>query len=134
MTANEYLSRYLTARDEAIEIEYRIEALVKQYALPSAINYSDMPKSHNVERDLSEYIVKLEELTKELSDKRKECIRIMEDIMGRVERMEDASERSMLRYCYIDGLKMETIAEIMGMTERNAYYVKGRALQHFPVN
>ena len=70
MTPHEYLQRYLDARNEALEIEYRIEALVKQYAMPSAIEYSDMPKAQNTEHDLSDYIVKLEELTQELHKKR----------------------------------------------------------------
>ena len=133
MTPHEYLQRYLDARNEALEIEYRIEALVKQYAMPSAIEYSDMPKAQNTEHDLSDYIVKLEELTQELHKKREECLGIMSDINDRVETMEDATERSVLRYRYIHGMKIETIADVMHMTERNVYYIRDKALQHFPL-
>ena len=133
MTPHEYLQRYLDARNEALEIEYRIEALVKQYAMPSAIEYSDMPKAQNAEHDLSDYIVKLEELTQELHKKREECLGIMSDINDRVETMEDATERTVLRYRYIHGMKIETIADVMHMTERNVYYIRDKALQHFPL-
>ena len=133
MTPHEYLQRYLDARNEALEIEYRIEALVKQYAMPSAIEYSDMPKAQNTEHDLSDYIVKLEELTQELHKKREECLGIMSDINDRVETMEYATERSVLRYRYIHGMKIETIADVMHMTERNVYYIRDKALQHFPL-
>lgn len=133
MTPHEYLQRYLDARNEALEIEYRIEALVKQYAMPSAIEYSDMPKAQNTEHDLSDYIVKLDELTQELHRKRAECLEIMADINDRVETMEDATERTVLRYRYIHGMKIETIADIMHMTERNVYYIRDKALQHFPL-
>lgn len=133
MTPHEYLQRYLDARNEALEIEYRIEALVKQYAMPSAIEYSDMPKAQNTEHDLSDYIVKLEELTQELHKKREECLGIMSDINDRVETMEDATERTVLRYRYIHGMKIETIADVMHMTERNVYYIRDKALQHFPL-
>lgn len=133
MTPHEYLQRYLDARNEALEIEYRIEALVKQYAMPSAIEYSDMPKAQNTEHNLSDYIVKLEELTQELHKKREECLGIMSDINDRVETMEDATERTVLRYRYIHGMKIETIADVMHMTERNVYYIRDKALQHFPL-
>ena len=133
MTAHEYLQRYLDARNEALEIEYRIEALVKQYAMPSALEYSDMPKAQNTEHDLSDYIVKLDELTQELHRKRTECLEIMADINDRVETMEDATERTVLRYRYIHGMKVETIADVMHMTERNVYYIRDKALQHFPL-
>lgn len=133
MTPHEYLQRYLDARNEALEIEYRIEALVKQYAMPSAIEYSDMPKAQNTEHDLSDYIVKLDELTQELHRKRAECLEIMADINDRVETMEDATERTVLRYRYIHGMKIETIADVMHMTERNVYYIRDKALQHFPL-
>lgn len=133
MTPHEYLQRYLDARNEALEIEYRIEALVKQYAMPSAIEYSDMPKAQNTEHDLSDYIVKLDELTQELHRKRTECLEIMADINDRVETMEDATERTVLRYRYIHGMKVETIADVMHMTERNVYYIRDKALQHFPL-
>ena len=133
MTPHEYLQRYLDARNEALEIEYRIEALVKQYAMPSAIEYSDMPKAQNTEHDLSDYIVKLDELTQELHRKRAECLEIMADINDRVETMEEATERTVLRYRYIHGMKIETIADVMHMTERNVYYIRDKALQHFPL-
>ena len=133
MTPHEYLQRYLDARNEALEIEFRIEALVKQYAMPSAINYDDMPKAQNTEHDLSDYIVKLEELTQELHKKREECLGIMSDINDRVETMDDATERTVLRYRYIHGMKIETIADVMHMTERNVYYIRDKALQHFPL-
>ncbi len=133
MTAKEYLQRYRAAQKEAEDVELRITQLRLRYAAPSAIEYSDMPRAHDSEHDLSDYMAKMDELTSYLVEKYKRCMGIEVDIYQRLDTMEKQEEREVLRYRYIDGMKWEEIAEKEGTVLRNIYFIHGRALQNFPM-
>lgn len=133
MTAKEYLQRYQTAYREAQDTKRRITQLRLKYAAPAAIEYSDMPKAHNSEHDLSDYIVKMDELTDHLISKYTKCMGIEADILERLDMMEKQEEREVLRLRYVDGKTWEEIARHIGTVERNVYYIHGRALLNFPV-
>lgn len=139
MTAKEYLLRYRDAYREAQDIERQITQLRLKYALPSAIQYSDMPKAHNTEHDLSDYMVKLDELTDGLVSQYCKCIGIEGDILQRIDRMTDQAERQVLRlrYTHITDkgrlMAWNEIAEHMSYSYMNATRIHGRALQHFPM-
>lgn len=130
MTTKEYLRQYLTAYHEAQRIGSDIARLRIRYAYPSAIQYSDMPKGSGSERDLSDYMVKVEELQEQLNRKLDECIRIEIQIRTDIDRMEDDRERDLLRLRYIDGMTWEMIAERMGCAVRHVHRIHGRALAH----
>ena len=133
MTAKEYLQRYQIAYREAQDTEQRITQLRLKYAAPAAIEYSDMPKAHNSEHDLSDYIVKMDALTDRLISKYTRCMAIEADILERLDMMEKQEEREVLRLRYVDGKTWEEIARHIGTVERNVYYIHGRALLNFPV-
>ncbi|MGH2251816.1 sigma factor-like helix-turn-helix DNA-binding protein [Enterococcus faecalis] len=44
--------------------------------------------------------------------------------------MENQKERELLRYRYIDGMTWTEIADALDTTERNVYFIHGRALRH----
>ena len=137
MTAKEYLLRYRDAYREAQAIEQKMTQLRLKYALPSAIQYSDMPKAHNTEHDLSDYMARMDELTDHLVSQYCKCMGIEGDILERIERIE---ERQVLRYryTYIDDngkqMKWEEVADRMHVVRMTATRIHGRALQHFPVD
>lgn len=132
MTVKEYLIRYQAAYREAKDTELRITQLRLKYAAPGAIQYSDMPKAHNTEHDLSDYAAKLDGLTDQLVKNYSRCIGIEADILDRLTRMESQEEREVLRYRYIDGMKWEDIADCIPCNLRTVYKIHGRALMHFP--
>ncbi len=134
MTAKEYLQQYRHIQREIEDIDRRMAQIRLKYAAPSAINYSDMPKAHNSEHDLSDYIVKMDELTDYMISKYTRLRGIEVDIYKRVDNMENQKERELLRYRYIDGMTWTEIAEALGTTERNVYFIHGRALKHFPMD
>lgn len=133
MTAKEYLQRYRNAYREAKDTEVRMAQIRLKYSAPSAIEYSDMPKAHNSEHDLSDYIVKMDELTDHLISKYTRCMAIEADILTRLDQMEHQNEREVLRLRYIDGYKWEAIADRMDTVVRNIYFIHGRALRNFPL-
>ena len=110
MTAKEYLLKYQAARREAKDIELRLTRLRLKYAAPGAIQYSDMPKAHNSEHDLSDYAAQLDALIDQLVKNYSRCIGIEADILDRLTRMDSQEEREVLRYRYIDCMKWEDIA------------------------
>ena len=134
MTAKEYLQQYRHIQREIEDIDRRMAQIRLKYAAPSAINYSDMPKAHNSEHDLSDYIVKMDELTDYMISKYTRLRGIEVDIYKRVDRMENQKERELLRYHYIDGMTWTEIADALDTTERNVYFIHGRALRHFPMD
>ena len=134
MTAKEYLHQYRNIQREIEDIDRRMAQIRLKYAAPSAINYSDMPKAHNSEHDLSDYIVKMDELTDYMISKYTRLRGIEVDIYMRVDRMENEKEREHLRYRYIDGMTWTEIADALDTTERNVYFIHGRALRHFPMD
>ncbi len=140
MTAREYLTRYRNAVREAREIELEITRLNMQYAAPSAINYSDMPKAHNSEHDLSDYMARKEELTALLYAKYERCLGIMVDIEMRLDRMENQEEREIIRHRYTDITDKGKLSPWQSVADSVCYsvrYVKskhGSALQHFPMD
>ena len=134
MTAKEYLQQYRHIQREIEDIDRRMAQLRLKYAAPSAINYSDMPKAHNSEHDLSDYIVKMNELTNYMISKYTRLRGIEVDIYMRVDRMENQKERELLRFRYIDGMTWTEVADALDTTERNVYFIHGRALRHFPMD
>ena len=133
MTAKEYLQRYQTAYREAQDTEQRITQLRLKYAAPAAIEYSDMPKAHNSEHDLSDYIVKMDELTDHLISKYTRCMGIEADILNRLDMMEKQEEREVLRMRYIDGCRWDEIADKLHYTYRHVTRLHGTALLNFPM-
>ena len=133
MTVSEkkrYLQQYRKCELAQKQIEEEIER-VRLSFLPS-VKLSDMPHAHEM-RDLSDYIVSTEDLFIRLwaaVDKKRE---LHKEIDASIEAMKDESEKAVLRYRYIMGLKWEEIAEEMHYSERRVHYVHGDALRHFEV-
>ena len=134
MTAKEYLLRYRTVKREIEDIDMRMAKLRLKYAAPSAIDYSDMPKAHNTEHDLSDYMAKMDELTDYLISKYTRLRGVEVDIYKRLDRMTDQTERDILRSRYIDGMSWEKIAVKLNYSVRNVTRLHGHALQHFPMD
>lgn len=134
MTAKEYLLQYRQIKREIEDIDRRMAQLRLKYAAPSAINYSDMPKAHNSNHDLSDYISKMDELTDYMISKYTRLRGIEVDIYMRVDRIENQLERECIRFRYIDGMTWTRIADMLHTSERNVYFIHGRALRHFPMD
>lgn len=134
MTAKEYLLQYRVVQREIEDLDYRMAQLRLKYAAPSAINYSDMPKAHNSNHDLSDYVAKMDEMTDYMISKYTRLRGVEVDIYLRLDRMENQDERELLRYRYIDGLTWVQIADRLHTVERNVYFIHGRALRNFPMD
>ena len=133
MTAKEYLLQYRVVQREIEDLDYRMAQLRLKYAAPSAINYSDMPKAHNTEHDLSDYVAKMDEMTDYMISKYTRLRGVEVDIYMRLDRMENQDERELLRYRYIDGLQWWQTAKKMHVSIRKAQYLETEAALLFPL-
>ena len=77
---------------------------------------------------------KMDEMTGYMISKYTRLRGIEVDIYMRVDRMQDQTEREILRYRYIDGLSWEEISARLNYSKRNVTRIHGRALQHFPMD
>ena len=86
MTTIQYLKQYQTAHLERLSLLRRREELRAKYAYPRAIQYSDMPKAHDVNRDLSDFAAKLMELEHLLDSKAVQCLTLETEILCRIKK------------------------------------------------
>ena len=128
MTAKEFLRRAIKIRKEIDEIEQRIKEVRASYMAPRAIQYNDMPKTHNTS-DLSDYYARVEIYVDMLLEREKELIGVNADIMMTVDRIADPDERRVLMLRYVDQKQWIEIARAIPCSERSVYYLHGRALK-----
>ncbi len=128
MNAKDYLSQYRDMVWLEQEIEQEIDALRTRY-IGKAITYSDMPTAHNSERDLSDYIAKLDELLLELQHRKEQAISIYRSIEQTICRVDLERERKLLRLRYLRCMTWEEVAEAMDYDVRWVYKIHSDALE-----
>ena len=82
---------------------------------------------------MSGYAAKLDELLRDLDEQAQRCIDIRREIAGKIEAMQDETEKLVLRLRYMHGKKWEEIAVEMDYGYRNVLKLHGKALSHFEV-
>jgi len=124
-----FLSRYKDAERELRDIKERREALIAKYALPSAIQYSGMPKAKGAGGDLSDMSVKLEEYEQDLTAKYTRLIAVEREIYDTVERLDNSTSKMVLKAYYIDGKSWREIADMVPCTQRTVYKHREKAIK-----
>ena len=134
-----YLKSYLMEKSYEATLQEALDKLIADDQR-QAIRYDKISVMSSPSGDLSDRIVKLEELTAELRKSIKESADIQQDILRRIKRMpEDKKDlRKILIERYIIGgrdgkeKRWQEIADIMGYTERHVQNLHGDALELFP--
>lgn len=113
--AASYLSRYRTARAEVDDIQRRIERARSDMMGVRGISYEggDMPKAHNVEHDLSDYIARIDGLLREWQDAQNRALDTMREISEAINAITNDNARRVLMLYYVDGYKYPEIQEII---------------------
>lgn len=125
----EYLRSYQKAVRREQEILDEIQQLRMDKMFPSAVN-DGMPKVSE-QRDLSDYVAKLDELIEKLKQERFEKIKRMDDILYHISLLRDEDEQRVLRLRYIKGLKWEEVAVNMDYKWAQMHRIHSRALKNF---
>lgn len=129
MTPKQYLLQYQRAYMAVRLAASKLEQAEHDAAGVRAILYSDMPKSHNVERDLSDAMVRIEEAAAEYKDIVKANTNIMSEVAATILKVNDDREMRVLWLRYIDGVRNEhELASAIGYEVRWMWELHGRGL------
>lgn len=130
MTRKEFLRQYLRAKRQFDNAVRDLEECRSRYEGIRAIVYSDMPKAHDTEHDLSEIFAKMEKETAKCAATCRAALSVMAKVERAIESVKDDTEKQLLRLRYIHGMTWQTIADTMGYTERWVHILHGRALEN----
>ncbi|MDE7185136.1 MAG: hypothetical protein K2O40_11870 [Lachnospiraceae bacterium] len=132
-TKRKYLDKFRENRDAVKRIEEQIKEF-ELFETSPKINSIDV-KTHDssVAKDLSDYIVKKNELVEKMIHARYRRVRIYTEIFQAIEEVPDERERQVLTLRYIKCLKWEEIAVEMHVEWAQVHRIHTRALGHFKI-
>ena len=122
------LFAYQDRMRERDRIKIKLEILQNEM-LPKSPNMTGMPGSNNQGDKMAEYIVKVEEYTKNLQIAYDKAFREMVRIEALISLVDDSTLRQLLTYRYLKGAKWEEIAEMMNYSEQRMYQLRLDALR-----
>lgn len=126
-----YLKRYLAAKRKVRLLLDEIAELRDSQTSPMRLG-DGMPKG-NMKSDLSGYMVKLDELLRELEAEQEVQMITYQEIRNAIKNMEDDTEQEILIRRYMLGQSWEKISAEMGYSYRHTTKKHGRALKNFEI-
>jgi DNA-directed RNA polymerase specialized sigma24 family protein len=73
----------------------------------------DMPKTHNTEHDLSDYIARIDGLLHDWQDAQNRALDVMREVSDTINSISNAQARRVLMLYYVDGKKYPEIQKII---------------------
>lgn len=134
---NEEKKKYLRQYECALYTERAIEEEIQQVRLDKmfpALVQDGMPHGSGVNSDLSDFMVKVDELLADLKKRVEERIALRREIVQKIEQMDDETEKLVLRLKYIHLKKFEEISVELGYTYRHVIRIHGWALKNFKMS
>ena len=128
----EYLKGYRKIYLKIKSLEEQKQSLIESAQSAKAIKYSDMPKGSK-QTDLSDYIIKLEQLYDEIEDKKQELNNLRLDIEGKITRLEDGIQSDLLRKRYIEFKKWEQICLEINYSWMHTHRIHSEALKNIMI-
>lgn len=125
----EYLWGYRRYRQQAQRLEGQLEELYLGQLSP-CLKLSDMPRAH-CQKDLSDYIVRRDELAEKIIKARKTAVEKFSEVQERIEQMEDENEKTVLTLRYLRDYNWEKICITLNYSWRQIHYIHSRGLEHF---
>ena len=126
-----YLRRYLEAEYYIRCLEEDLNMEISAYTLRSQ-RFDDMPHaSGSNSADLANMAVKFDEMMAEIRREVARKYAIKQEIITRINRMDNEREKSVLYYRYIHGLEWDEIGKRMYYSVKHVQRIHGSALLHF---
>ncbi len=126
-----YLKRYLAAKRKVRLLLDEIAELRDSQTSPMRLG-DGMPKG-NMKSDLSGYMVKLDELLRELEAEQEVQMITYQEIRNAIKNMENDTEQEILIRRYMLGQSWEKISAEMGYSYRHTTKKHGQALKNFEI-
>jgi len=128
----EYLNSYKKLCNKLKSLEDQLQSLRETEESAKIPSISDMPKAHN-QTDLSDVMVRIEEVYTKIVRLRAVCIKRKLEIEDRIADMPDGIEADILRKRYIEFKPWEQICIEIGYSSRQTHYLHSRALSNFNI-
>ena len=96
----------------------------------NAMIYSDIPRGSSNQKDLSDYIVQLEEINQNISDLKNIINSKYLIIKKAISNVEDPDESSILHMCYIDDYKWKLISKKTGYSIRQCQRICNSGIEN----
>jgi hypothetical protein len=131
----EYLLQYTHLVKQQERLESRIEKIRSEYTNPKVKQFDGMPHGSNKPSDLSDYMVRAEEVLEQMEDIRLAKWNAIRDIEMRIEAVKDPLERSVLELRYLDGIQtLQDVAGVLNYSFNRIRHVHSEALKHFDLD
>ena len=127
MTKKE-LQEYGILKDEVIQLEEQIVFWEERKTSIKSQIISDMPRGGGNGKELLDILIGIEDTIKKLNKKLTKLIKKISEIEDTIENL-GTTERVLMRYKYIENLKMFQIAEKMNYSERHLNRVHSDVLK-----
>ena len=126
----EYLMNYKKVYKKIESLKEQLDSLREVEQSIRSQQLSDMPKGGNRHQDLSDLMVKLEDLQTQIADAITESCRIKLEIEEALWKLEDAEEARVLRFRYIYFAKWEEISKTMSYSRKQIQRIHQKAIQN----
>lgn len=126
----EYLTGYRKACKKIESLKEQLKSLREIEQSVKSQQLSDMPKGNNRHQDLSDLMVKLEDLQAQIADAITESCKIKLEIEEALWKLEDPEEARVLRFRYIYFAKTEEISKIMGYSRTQIWRICEQAIKN----
>ena len=131
MTAKEFLRRARSIDRRVDEATERVERIRAKLEAGRMSSLTGMPRGGGA--DWTETADRLIELERVVNAKTRELVRWKLAAIDAIRAVEEPRLAEVLELYYVDGLTWEQVAQRMGITERWALILHGRALMHVKV-
>lgn len=125
----EYLTGYRKACKKIESLKEQLESLREIEQSIKSQQLSDMPKGNNRHQDLSDLMVKLEDLQAQIADAVTDSCKIKLEIEGTLWKLEDPEEARVLRFRYIYFMDWGELGGMMGYSPRQAQRIHKAAIK-----
>lgn len=128
----EFLKSYRNQCYKIKSLQEQKSSIIETMASAKAQTYNDMPTS-GMKSDLSDYMVKLEKIMKDIDNAYAECLAKKIAIESSVLRMNDGMESAVLHKRYILFKSWTAISIELGYERTQIHRLHGKALQHIEI-
>ena len=131
MTAKRYLSQALFLRSMIRRCEEQIEEIRTRAASVGGIRYDKISVQTSPRNAMESFVIQLEKAEKKQLEVLSEYYSTYANIQAQIAAISPEIYRQILTLRYLDGMKLERIADLLGYSDVYVRKLHGRALQAF---
>lgn len=131
MTAKRYLSQALFLRSMIRRCEEQIEEIRTRATSVGGIRYDKISVQTSPRNAMESFVIQLEKAEKKQLEVLSEYYSTYANIQAQIAAISPEVYRQILTLRYLDGMKLERIADLMGYSDVYVRKLHGRALQAF---